>query len=141
MAAAHNNLANALHDQQDLDGAIAQYREALRLSPGDAQVRGNLDNTLLERSHLDSANSQPGMLIVNAEDAVAHYDRGNELWRKQDLDGAIANFRQVVRISPDYAAGHFTLANALYAKQDYSGAIAQYRETLRIMPKSALGAL
>ena len=34
-AAAHVNLGNALDHKGDLDGAIAEYREALRLNPKD----------------------------------------------------------------------------------------------------------
>jgi Flp pilus assembly protein TadD len=40
--AAHNSLGHALYDKGDLDGAIAEYRAAIRLQPGDVAAHNNL---------------------------------------------------------------------------------------------------
>jgi predicted O-linked N-acetylglucosamine transferase (SPINDLY family) len=50
---AHNNLGNALKDQGDLDGAIAAYREALRLKPDDTVAGDNLLCALLFHPDID----------------------------------------------------------------------------------------
>src|SRR5262249_40812049 len=41
-ATAHNNLGVALKDRGDADGALAAYRQAIRLDPTDAAPRSNL---------------------------------------------------------------------------------------------------
>lgn len=42
-AAAHNNLAVAYEKRGALDEAGREYEEALRLDPGNAQIRGNYE--------------------------------------------------------------------------------------------------
>ena len=54
-ALAHNNLGNALRDKGDLDGAIAEYREAIRLDPRFANAHCNLGNALSDKGDLDGA--------------------------------------------------------------------------------------
>jgi Flp pilus assembly protein TadD len=49
-AEAHYNLAAALRDKGDLDGAIREYREALRLNPNNPRVQDAL-NEALKKSH------------------------------------------------------------------------------------------
>src|SRR5262249_9271109 len=48
-AAAHNDLGSALGQQGDLAGAVAAFREVLRLDPGQAEVHNNLGITLLKQ--------------------------------------------------------------------------------------------
>ena len=45
-AAAHVSLGFALHEKGDLDGAIAEYRTALRLRPDLVAAQNNLARTL-----------------------------------------------------------------------------------------------
>ena len=44
---AHYNLGIALYAKGDLDGAIAAYREAIRLDPNHAKAHGALGQALL----------------------------------------------------------------------------------------------
>jgi tetratricopeptide (TPR) repeat protein len=48
-AGAHFNLANALLDHGDVDDAVAQYRETLRLDPGFDAARDMLQLALEHR--------------------------------------------------------------------------------------------
>jgi Flp pilus assembly protein TadD len=60
-------------------------------------------------------------------DAKAHFDRGTALYDKGDLDGAIAEYREAIRLRPDYAEAHVYLGNALDDTGDHDSAIAEYR--------------
>ena len=44
---------------------------------------------------------------------MAHYNMGNALKRKGELDGAIDSYTQALKIKPDYAAAYANLADAL----------------------------
>jgi Ca-activated chloride channel family protein len=44
--AARYNLGNSLYQQQDYPGAVRAYRDALRLDPGDEEIRRNLEMAL-----------------------------------------------------------------------------------------------
>jgi tetratricopeptide (TPR) repeat protein len=54
-ALAHHNLGSALHDKQDLDGAIGASKEALRLNPNDASAHNTLGIALQAKGDLEGA--------------------------------------------------------------------------------------
>jgi tetratricopeptide (TPR) repeat protein len=70
---------------------------------------------------------QPDLPETHLNLGIAHMDKG-------DLDGAIAEYRQALRLKPDDAKAHFNLGVALRLKGDLDGAIAEYREALRLKP-------
>ena len=55
-----------------------------------------------------------------------------------DLPGAIAAYREALRLDPQYALGHNNLANALQDAGDLPGAIAAFREAIRLGPGDAV---
>jgi tetratricopeptide (TPR) repeat protein len=138
----HYNLGLALYDKGDLDGAIREYREALRIQPDYAEAHNNLGNALEKKGDLDGAIREfREALRVQPDYADAHYNLGVALYDKGDLDGAIRESREALRIQPDDADAHFNLGNALYGKGDLDGAIREYREALRIQPDNARATL
>src|SRR5713226_8898827 len=70
---------------------------------------------------------------LSAED---HTKRGDELRSKEDWDGAIAEYREALRLKPNNDSAHADLGGALLGKGDFDGAIAEYREALRLNAKN-----
>jgi Flp pilus assembly protein TadD len=66
-----------------------------------------------------------------------HFNNGFALAAKGDGDGAIAEYREAIRLKPDYADAHNNLGVSLQAKGDTDGAIAEYREAIRLKPDVA----
>ena len=58
---------------------------------------------------------------------------------KSDLEGAIAAFREAIRIKPDYVEAHNNLGVALRDKGDVAGGIAACKEAIRLRPADAPG--
>src|SRR5262249_55078260 len=56
---------------------------------------------------------------------------------KKDYDAAIAEYKEAIRLDPNYAAAHYNLGNALYAQNKRDEAIAAYRKAIELDPKSA----
>ncbi len=81
---------------------------------------------------------QPLNKVEHPEDALLHITLGLALAEKGDLDGAIAEYREAIRLDPEYALLHITLGLALEEKGDLDGAIAEYREAIRLDPEYAL---
>jgi tetratricopeptide (TPR) repeat protein len=54
-----------------------------------------------------------------------------------DLDGAIANYGEVLRLNPEHADAHYNQGAAHYHKGDFDSAIADYSEALRLNPNDA----
>jgi tetratricopeptide (TPR) repeat protein len=129
-------LGNALRTKGDLDGAIAQFREAIRLDPKYVWNRINLGNALRKKGDLDGAIAQFGEAIrLDPKSTWNRIHLGNALLDKGDLGGAIAQYREAIRLDPKLGDAHNSLGWALYGKGDLDGAIAQYQEAIRLDPK------
>src|ERR1044071_4191644 len=61
------------------------------------------------------------------DDAAAHYQLGNALLDKAELDGAIAEFREALRLNPTSELAHIGIGIAFRRKGDTDTAIAEYR--------------
>lgn len=55
---------------------------------------------------------------------------------KRDLDEAIAEFREAIRLAPQCSGAYNNLGVALGQKKDSTGAIAALREAIRLDPNS-----
>jgi tetratricopeptide (TPR) repeat protein len=53
---------------------------------------------------------------------------------KKDLDGALAAFRESIRLDPKNARAHNNLGNVLRDKKDLDGAVAALKEAIRLEP-------
>jgi serine/threonine protein kinase len=118
-----------------LDDAIASYREAMRLNPGDADAHYNLGHALGKKGLVDEAIASCREAIrLNPGDADAHNNLGNALAKKGLLDEAIASFRETIRLNPEYALAHSNLGTALADKGLLDDAITSHREAIRLDP-------
>jgi tetratricopeptide (TPR) repeat protein/tRNA A-37 threonylcarbamoyl transferase component Bud32 len=132
---AHLNLGMLLRDQKcDYDGAIAEYREAIRLKKDYAEAHHNLGYALYLRGRLDEAIAEYREAIrLKKDDAQAQLNLGIALSAKGRLDEAIAEYREAIRINKDHLGAHLNLGALLCdQKRDYDGAIAEFREAIRI---------
>ncbi len=146
-AQGHFSAGNALLAKHDVDGAIVEYREALRLKPDYPEAHATLAFALSGKRDLDSAIGEyREALRLKPDFAVAHNNLGGVLGKKGDWDGALTEFREAIRLQPNYALAHRNVGWALRNKGDMDGAIAEYREAARLKPDDAaahegLGAL
>ena len=100
----HLNRGNALDDKGDRDGAIAEYREALRVNPHYAKAHFNIGVELGRKGDLDGALAEYREAVrCDPDDAEAHHNIGGVLDEQGDVDGAIAEFRESLRLKPGYA--------------------------------------
>jgi Flp pilus assembly protein TadD len=137
-AATHESLGAALYTLKDLDGAIAAYRESLRLDPHYAAAHSNLGLVLTFKGNLDGAIAelQEALRLV-PHYVAAHLNLGVALRRKGNLKGAIAQFQEALRLDPNDATAHDSLGEALNASGDRDGAMAEIQEALRLDPEHA----
>ncbi len=66
--------------------------------------------------------------------AIAHYQRGSELYAKGDVGGAIAEYRQALRLQPDEAYWHLGLGIALEKNGDRRAALEEYHLASDLSP-------
>ena len=68
----------------------------------------------------------------------AHYLRGNALMNSNDVDGAMGEYREAIRLQPGQPRTYFQLALALRAKQDEAGEEGVLQQLLATDPQYAM---
>ena len=115
---AHYSLGLALSDAGDIDGAIRQYGEVLRIRPSFRDAHTKLGFALASRGDLEGAAGEFWVALrLNPEDADGHSNLGIILSQKGDLAGAVREFQEAVRLSPEDAAAANSLRFALERKR------------------------
>jgi TonB family protein len=135
---AHYRKGETLRAQNNLKGALAEYREAIRLKPDYAAAHASAGFAFRDKGDLENAVVEFREVVrLSPKEPAAHDVLGLSLWKNGDLDGAAAEFREAIRLDPQDAETHYNLAKALEKKGDRDAAIAEYRETLRWKPDFA----
>jgi Tfp pilus assembly protein PilF len=135
---AHNSLGRAFEQEQRLEEAVAEFREALRLAPNHTEAHYNLGTTAYTLGRIDEAiGHYENALRTNPDYAKAHNNLAAALSRKGSFDAAIRHFSETLRIDPHHANAHFNLAVLLERQGRDAEAMRHYSEVLRIDPDDA----
>ena len=111
------------------------YRTTIARNPSCWMAQVNLGNILYQANRIPEAMD----LFKQAErlnPAVAHYSLGNALVQSRTSE-AIAEYKEALRIDPDYAETHNNLGSALLLTGRTAEAITEYEQALRIDPAYA----
>ncbi len=136
-------LAELAHDDA---GALAQYAEALRLTPaGDAKARAHLHQHIgvVRHDHgdLDAAVTECAEAVrLDPQSAERRCRLADVLRSKGDLPRALDECRQALRLDPQYADAHASLGSVLHAMalatQEPTSQRSRYEEALRSCRRS-----
>jgi Tfp pilus assembly protein PilF len=103
-AEAHNNLGNLLVGQRKYEEAIEHFTTALKLSPENSSAMNNLGRALAGKGK--PAEAIPHLLeaiSLNTNYLEAHFNLANVYVATGSNELAEAEFREVLRINPDFA--------------------------------------
>ena len=115
------------------DAAIGEWKEALKLDPGDAKAHNNLGIALIRERRFDEAVTElQRALEINPEYGEAHNNLGVALQQKGRVDEAVAHFQKAIELDAGYAHAYFNLGDALYSRGRILEALAQWRQGLRL---------
>jgi tetratricopeptide (TPR) repeat protein len=129
---AHDELGAALEQKGQMEEAILEFREAVRLNPEFADLQYNLGVALGKKGQTDAAIRQfQEALRLKPDFAEAHNNLGNALRIKGQIGPAIRQFQEALRLQPGYADAHNNLRTALAMKSRIDGAIRQRQEATR----------
>ena len=103
---AHDNLGVALFEKGQMDAAISQCQEAIRLKPSYAEARNNLGVVIAKKGQADKAISQYQEAIRLKPDDANAYNNLGYLWAEhgENLDQARAMIEKAVKLEPKNAA-------------------------------------
>ena len=142
----------------DLDRALSDFSDAIRLNPQDAlayndrgmlwRERGDSDRAIEDFTaaiklnplpHTDEAYARRGNTIVAKRDVNVYENRALTLLGKSDFDGAIADFDQAIRLDPNSAEAFNGRGAAWRAKGNLDRAVADFSDAIKL-DRSHLGA-
>jgi tetratricopeptide (TPR) repeat protein len=125
----------ARRNKGDLDGAIKDYSEAIRLKPNAAaaflgrglarSIKGDSNGAITDYSEA---------IWLEPNFAFAFAGRGDARFEKRDLNGAINDFSEAIRLKPDFAVAFAGRGIARAKIRDSYGAIKDFSEAIRLKP-------
>ena len=134
----HNFLGIALAEKGQLDGAIVQFREALRMDPDSAKTHWHLGAALASQDAREEATANLRRSVqLDSSNGPAHYDLGGILLADRQLDGAIEEFRAAIRLMPNSVEAHSNLGLSLALAGKLDEAIDEFQRALTLDPEFA----
>jgi protein O-GlcNAc transferase len=134
----HYNFGVALQKAGQFDLALASYRRALEIDPGDVDSlwQGAAALIALER-HADAANVYRELLKIDPDCAGAHLDLGNLLKLLGQPADAMRCYRLALDLDPGFAEAHYNMGVVLQDFGNISAAVECYCRALDAAPDYA----
>lgn len=127
------------HNAGDLDGAIADYSEALKRDPNDADSWNNRANAKNAKGDRESALPDYARAIeLDPANHTYYLNRAGVRRFLDDLDGAMSDFNRVLELFPKYAPGYNNRGVVKRQRGDLDGAFADFNRAIQLVPGFAL---
>jgi tetratricopeptide (TPR) repeat protein len=124
--------------KQDLDRALSDCNEAIRLYSGNPGAYLNRGNVSLSKSDPERALADFNAAIrLDPKSAWAYAARGSLYKNKGDLDRALADLNEAIGLDPSYALPLFSRGELHKSKGNFPQAMADMNESLRRDPNYA----
>jgi serine/threonine protein kinase/tetratricopeptide (TPR) repeat protein len=136
---AWNTLGVVHYERHELDGALAAYREAIRIEPTLARAHYNVGVVLHAQGHVDEAKAAYlDAIRLNPTDVEALHNIGEMLSNGPDPAAAIPHLEAAVRYGKAGVAGDlYDLALARQRSGDLEGAVEDVRKAVVMRPEWA----
>jgi len=125
----------ACAEKGDLDGAIVDFTEAIRLDPECARAYQGRALACAKKGEFDKVIADCTEAIrLDPNDAEGYRGRALANREKGNLDGAVADYSEAIRLNPNRAAYYYGRGVVYTKKGDFDKAIADNSEAIRLDP-------
>lgn len=125
--------------QGNLENAIADYDEAIRLNPEDANAYNNRGFEKYRLGNIEGAITDYDEAIrLDPENANLYINRGDAKQEIGDLVGAIADYNEAIRLKPEYYNAYHGRGIVKGQVGDFEGAIADFDEVIRLYTENVV---
>jgi tetratricopeptide (TPR) repeat protein len=131
----HNNYGCFLDENGQLDKAIQNYNEALRIKPDYVAALINLGVALKKKGEIAEATEKwEKVLELNPHNPSAHSNLGLAMAQQGKYDEAIKHFNDALKAKPDSLGVHYILGIIYDKIGNYDMAIQNYNDAIRLEP-------
>lgn len=111
---------NKLYEKGQFEDSEKNYAEALKKNPASVQAAFNLGGAIYKQERWQEASAAYAELskAAGAENPAVFYNWGNAELKQRQLDQAIENYKQSLRLNPNDKETKFNLAYAQKLKQE-----------------------
>jgi tetratricopeptide (TPR) repeat protein len=131
----------------DLDRALADYTDAIRVNPRDAlaynnrgllwREKGDADRAIADLTDAIRIDPLPHSDLLGSGHVNIYANRGLAWETKGDLDRAIADFDQAIQLDPNDGDAYDRRSQVFISKHDADHAIADLDKAIRLDPNRA----
>jgi tetratricopeptide (TPR) repeat protein len=133
LAAAYCFRGHGLTEKRQLDAALSDLNESIRLEPTSACALTNRGRVYAFKRDLDRAIADYDEAIrIDPAFALAYNNRGDAWFNKGDLDRAIADFSASIKHNPSLATAYGNRGYAYHRKRDMARAVADYTMEIKL---------
>ena len=133
-----SNRGNARVSQNNLEGALADYRQAIELAPDQPDPYLNRGVAWERLQDWEAAIADYNQVLdLNPQDAAAYNNRGNANAGMGQWDAALADYDKATQLAPGYASARANYALALYQIGEDQTALDAIRALVRKYPQYA----
>ena len=134
----HLRQGQLLYDRGDIDKAIVQWQETVRMAPDSAKAHHLLGLALRDRGDTTKAIAEfQQALRLDPDNATAHVHLAMAYESKGDTRGALTAYHSALQLVPASPYVHNRLGHLLAARGDWQGAIKEWQQTTQMLPDYA----
>ena len=132
------NSASAKFYKQDIQGAIDDFSQAIKLNPNNIMLylnRGYVKQFVCDYGGAMADYNKA--LEINPNFAFAYNNRGVLKVSMNDTNGALEDYAKAISINPKYSDVYYNRGNLKYMLDDNQGALEDYDMAINLNPKDS----
>jgi len=128
----------AKQQKGDLDGALADYNQAIKLDPHNIDALSHRALAERDKGNWDGALADFNAVLAFAPDnADAYSNRGYVKQTKGDLDGALADYTEALSLKPTSAQAFYNVGLIKVRRGDIDGGMEAFNKAIDLNPRLA----
>ena len=133
--AAYNNLGNIYFILGNLDSALQNYDNAIKLKKDFADAFNNKGNVLIKlNKKKDAIESYQKAIQFNKAHFQAYYNLGAALKEQKKFELAVENYKKAKKLKPDYLEVYIGLGNLYLEIKNNNLALECFEDAIKIKP-------